>query len=167
MAPKENQRPPFLMESFLYPINEKFPEGMVMWPEVWNLVISQFWVNRLQWDNRMPFGQLQSHWSLCFILCFQGQHNEPSYRWDPMWALSINRFIRFLRASLNFVQSTGFGKTLGITWSGPVIGQAWPHIKLAGWPPHSNPRDLSGFAQLVAFTQWWSHWQAFTYKHMN
>ena len=30
MAPKENQRPPFLMESFLYPINEKFPEGMVM-----------------------------------------------------------------------------------------------------------------------------------------
>ena len=102
-----------------------------------------------------------------FILCLRGRHNEPSYHWDPMWALSINRFVRFLCVSLNFVQSTGFGKTLGITWSGPVIAQAWPHIKLAGWPPHSNPRDLSDFSQLAAFTQWWSHWQAFTYKHMN
>ena len=29
MALKENQRPPFLMESFLYPTNEKFSEEMV------------------------------------------------------------------------------------------------------------------------------------------
>ena len=23
-----------------------------------------------------------------FVLCLQGWHNEPSYQWDPMWALS-------------------------------------------------------------------------------
>ena len=26
-----------------------------------------------------------------FILCFRGPHNEPSYQWDPMWALSNTR----------------------------------------------------------------------------
>ena len=40
-------------------------------------------------ENRMPFGQFgQSHRSLRFILCLQGWHNEPSYQWDPIWALS-------------------------------------------------------------------------------
>ena len=32
---------PFLMESFSYPANGKFSEGMVTQPEVWNLVVSQ------------------------------------------------------------------------------------------------------------------------------
>ena len=156
------------MESFLYPTNEKFSEGMVcswrsgIW---WSCSFEKMGTSEI---TGCHLGNLVSLTDRCdFILCLRGWHNEPSYQWDPMWAPSINRFVRFLHASLNFVQSTGFGKPLGITWSGPVIAQAWPHIKLAGWPPHSNPRDLSGFPQLVAFTQWWSHWQAFTYKHMN
>ena len=28
-----------------------------------------------------------------FILCLQCQHNEPSYQWDPMWALSVRRWL--------------------------------------------------------------------------
>ena len=32
----------------------------------------------------MPFGQFgQSQGSLWFIICLRGQHNEPSYQWDP------------------------------------------------------------------------------------
>ena len=53
-----------------YTISEKFSEGMITLLEVWNLVVSQLWEDRLQWDNRMPFGQFgQSHRSLWFILC--------------------------------------------------------------------------------------------------
>ena len=68
-----------------YTINEKFSEGMVT-----SSAVLQLWEDRLQWDNRMPFGQFgQSHRSLWFILCLRGQHNEPSYQWDPVWALSV------------------------------------------------------------------------------
>ena len=35
----ENQRPPFLMESFLFPTNEKLSEGVVTLLEIWNLVV--------------------------------------------------------------------------------------------------------------------------------
>ena len=79
-----------LARTMPYTINEKFSEGMITSLEVWNLVVSQLWEDRPQWDKRMPFGQFgQSHRSLWFILCLRGQHNKPSYQWDPMWALSV------------------------------------------------------------------------------
>ena len=39
----------------------------------------------------MPFGQFgRPQRSLWFILCLWGQHNKPSYQWDPVWALSLS-----------------------------------------------------------------------------
>ena len=76
-----------LARTMPYTINEKFSEGMITSLKVWNLVVSQLWEDRPQRDKKMPFGQFgQSHRSLWFILCLRGQHNKPSYQWDPVWA---------------------------------------------------------------------------------
>ena len=45
------------------------------------------------------FGNLVSLTDHCdFILHLQGRHNEPSYQWDPMWALSFQPFWFKIRA---------------------------------------------------------------------
>ena len=64
-------------ESFLYPTNEKFSEWMVMWPEVWNLVVSQLWEVR-----QIPGCRLGNLVSLT-------DHRDLFFVCDPMWALSL------------------------------------------------------------------------------
>ena len=80
MALKENQRPPFLMESFLYPTNEKFSEEMVhsqrsgIW---WSHSFEKIGTSEITGCHLGNLASLTDHSD--FILHLQGQHNEPSY----------------------------------------------------------------------------------------
>ena len=54
-------------------------------------MVLKLWEDRPQWNNGMLFGRFgQFHRSLWFIPCLWGRHNEPSYQWDPIWALGTS-----------------------------------------------------------------------------
>ena len=82
------------MESFLYPTNDKFSEG---WSCSWRPGIWWSWSFEKIGASEITgchSGYLVSLTDCCdFILCLQGWHNEPSYQWDPMWALSIRSLL--------------------------------------------------------------------------
>ena len=96
----QDQCPPFLTGSFLNLNSENFSEQMVNFSACSWVLWSHSRRSGIWWSHSFEkigalekteyclgnVVNLKGHCEL--ILCLRGQHNEPSYEWAPMWALS-------------------------------------------------------------------------------
>lgn len=69
----------------------------------------------------------------------------------------MNRFIRFLCASLSFFLVNGIWETLGNCLMKSPNDCPKPDriMSLVGWCPDYNSGELSGFSQLAVFIHYW------------